>query len=217
VGDKVTVNGQGQVTVTKAKTKKVAGEDLASSAFLIVGDVEKTETWHLPVKFSTDDKTKRHIKSALARINQVKGITDEQRESARKKLYALAGQHGIDVNKEKAKLAMINNEIRKMTRARISRFARLHGDPGHALTFLDGELGKLAKGMCEVSNLSWLVQDVACLCSSVCAEQEWEGDTSSPLPGMLETAVGHLLDTLIAMVAEESEELRDHVADRVAG
>lgn len=205
------------IKVSTEKTKRVAGEDLPSTAFLIVGDVTKTDTWHLPVKFSTDDKTKRHIKSALARVNQVKGVSDQAREAAKKRLHALAAQHNIDVAKEKAKFAAITVKLRKLARTQVSRYARAHGDPGHALTFLDGELGKLAKGMCEVSNLSWMVQDLACLCHSVCCEQEWEGDETSPLPGMLETEVGHLLDTLVAMVAEESDELRDQVADRVAG
>ena len=40
------------------KTKRVAGEDLPASAFLIVGDSQDTSTWKLPVKFSDDAKTK---------------------------------------------------------------------------------------------------------------------------------------------------------------
>ena len=40
------------------KTKRVDGEDLPASAFLIVGSADDTSTWKLPVKFSTDDKTK---------------------------------------------------------------------------------------------------------------------------------------------------------------
>jgi hypothetical protein len=212
----------------KTKTKRVAGEDLTSDAFLIVGDKDRTETWKLPVKFSSDVKTKRHIRNALARISQVKGISEAQREAARKKLHSLASQHGIDVAEEQKKFLIIQSKIRKMARIKVSRYARVHGDPGHKLSFLDGELGKLSKrlsdersgklikGMCEVSNLSWLIQDLSCLVCQVINEQEYEGDDTSPLPGMLEANVDALLDSLIAMVAEEADELRDSIADRVS-
>jgi hypothetical protein len=70
--------------------------------------------------------------------------------------------------------------------------------------------------MCEVSNLSWLIQDLSCLVCQVINEQEYEGDDTSPLPGMLEANVDALLDSLIAMVAEEADELRDSIADRVS-
>ena len=57
----------------KKKTKRVAGHDLPPSAFLIVGDHDKTDTWHLPVDFPTEEESKSHIRNALARINQVQG------------------------------------------------------------------------------------------------------------------------------------------------
>ena len=216
--EKVEALFQTKSTTTKeasSKTKRVAGEDLPSEAFLIVGDKEKTNSWHLPVKFSSDAKTKRHIRNALARIDQVKGISEAQRDAARKRLSTMAAQHGIDVASEKMKLAVVTAKLRRMARGKISKYAREIGDPGHKLSFLDSDLGKLSKGMCEVSNLSWLVQDLSCLVYNVVSEQEWEGDETSPLPGMLEASMDQLLDTLIAMVAEEAEELRDQVADRV--
>ena len=58
---------------TVAKTKTVAGEKLEASAFAYVGDPEKTATWKFPIKFSDEAKTKRHIRNALARIDQGEG------------------------------------------------------------------------------------------------------------------------------------------------
>lgn len=197
-----------------AKTKRVAGEDLPASAFLIVGDPSKTDTWHLPVKFSTDAKSKRHVANALARINQVK-VGEPERAAAARKLKTLAEKYGIDVAEEQKKLATISAYLRKGMRARVNRLARSAGDPGHALTFIDDELGKLAKGMYEVSCLA---QHVGCLSNlfyNVLSEQEWEKDTDSPLPAMLETNVNDLLDTLVALVAEETREQREELARRL--
>lgn len=199
----------------KEKTKRVAGEDLPASAFLLVGDKEKTETWHLPVKFSSDAKTKRHIRNALARIDQVRGISDAAREAARKKLHGLAEQHGVDVADEKKKLAAVRGWLRKAVRARVNRLQRKVVDIGPVLTFVDDDLGRVAKGMFEVSRLAQVVDGLASLCHGVCWEQEWEGDLDSPLPGMLGDNVGALLDTLVALVAEETCELRDEVAEHL--
>ena len=208
----------------EVRTKRVAGEDLPASAFLLVGDPEKTETWNLPVKFSSGEKTKRHIRNALSRIDQVKGHAPEKVEAARKKLHALASQHGIDVKDDAKKLALVRAWIGKTLRTKINRYARTKGDPGHALEFLPGELGKiaifaksgqLAKGMYEVSRLAQLVDCVCCLFHQIASEQQWEGDLDSPLPSMLSENCSDLLDTLVAMVAEEGGEERDAIAERL--
>lgn len=81
------------------KTKRVDGEDLPSSAFLIVGDPADTSTWKLPVKFSTDDKTKSHVRNALARIDQVQGVSSSELAAAKKKLLSIAKRLGIDAGK----------------------------------------------------------------------------------------------------------------------
>lgn len=85
-----------------AKTKRVDGEDLPASAFLIVGDPEDTSTWKLPWKFSTDEKTKSHLRNALARFNQLKGVSDDEKAKAYKKLVKLCKKYGIDVTEEKS-------------------------------------------------------------------------------------------------------------------
>ncbi len=79
------------------QTKKVDGEDLTRDAFLLVGDPDKTDTWALPWKFSTAEKTKSHLRDALARFDQVEGFSEEALDKAWSKLVMLADHYGIDV------------------------------------------------------------------------------------------------------------------------
>jgi hypothetical protein len=83
-----------------AKTKRVDSEDLTSDCFIIVGDPEKTETWKLPYKFSSEEKTKSHLRNALARFNQLKGVSADEKAKAWKKLVRLCKQYGIKVEGE---------------------------------------------------------------------------------------------------------------------
>jgi hypothetical protein len=82
----------------KTNTKKVDGENLTADCFLIVGDPEKTDTWHLPWKFSDEDKTKSHLRDALARFDQVEGLSAEEKKAAHAKLVTLCKEHDIDVS-----------------------------------------------------------------------------------------------------------------------
>lgn len=83
-----------------SKTKRVDGEDLKSSAFAYVGDPEKTATWKLPIKFSTEEKTKSHIRNALSRFSQTKGIPAEEKPKVWKRIVAAAKAHDIKVSEE---------------------------------------------------------------------------------------------------------------------
>ncbi len=88
-------------SVTKAgKTKRVAGEDLTASDFIIVGDKDDTSTWKLPYKFSSNAKTKRHLRNALARFNQMTGLSADEKKKAWSKLKRLCSEYGIDVGEE---------------------------------------------------------------------------------------------------------------------
>lgn len=89
----------------ETKTKRKAGEDLPASAFLIVGDKDDPATWHLPWKFSTDEKTKSHLRNALARFNQVKGVSADVKKKAWKRLLTLCRKHEIDVSEEEKAMA----------------------------------------------------------------------------------------------------------------
>jgi hypothetical protein len=83
------------------KTRKVDGEDLTFGDFLI-GKVDDTSTWKLPVKFSTDIKTKSHLQNALARFNQLKDVSGDEKDAAWTKLVKLAKAAGIDVQAERS-------------------------------------------------------------------------------------------------------------------
>jgi len=78
-------------------TKKVDGENLTADDFIYVGDPEKTDTWHLPWRFSTEEKTVSHLRDALARFNQA-GIPPTKKAAAYEKLVKLCKEHGIEVS-----------------------------------------------------------------------------------------------------------------------
>jgi hypothetical protein len=85
------------------KTKRVDGEDLGPGAFAYVGDPDKTETWKLPIKFSTEEKTASHIRNALARFEQTQGIPAADKPKVLAKIKAAAKAHGIHVSGESEK------------------------------------------------------------------------------------------------------------------
>ncbi len=84
------------------KTERVDDEDLTADCFLIVGDPDKTSTWHLPWKFSTDGKTKDHLRDALSRFDQVEGVDKKALDAAWEKLQELCKKYGIDVSEKKS-------------------------------------------------------------------------------------------------------------------
>lgn len=102
------------------KTKRVDGEDLTSSAFAFVGDPEKTNTWKLPIRFSTEEKTKRHIRNALSRFGQTKGIPAGDKTKVWKRIVAAAKKHGIKVSEEDSiraatSLGITTEQLRALT------------------------------------------------------------------------------------------------------
>lgn len=104
---------KGSQTRADKKTKRVDGEDLTADCFLIVGDPDDPSTWKLPWKFSTEEKTKNHLRNALARFSQLKGVSDEDKQKAWEKLTKLCKEHDIDVSDEEAKSAPAFAEIQK--------------------------------------------------------------------------------------------------------
>jgi hypothetical protein len=97
------------------KTKRVDGEDLTSSAFAYVGDAAKTATWKLPIKFSTEEKSKSHIQNALSRIDQTQGIPEGEKAEVKAKIVAAAKEHGIHVSGDdsETKSEVMNIELAK--------------------------------------------------------------------------------------------------------
>lgn len=80
--------------------KTVDAEVLRADAFVIVGNPKDPETWKLPWKFSTEEKTKSHLRDALARFDQLEGVSAAEKEAAWEKLVSLCKQHGIEVSND---------------------------------------------------------------------------------------------------------------------
>ena len=86
----------------KVQTKEVDGEDLTSEDFIWVGNPHDVSTWALPWHFSTEEKTKSHLRNALARFDQEEKIPANQKAEAHAKLVRLAKEHGIEVSEPTA-------------------------------------------------------------------------------------------------------------------
>ncbi len=168
----------------EGKTKKVGGYDLPASAFLHVGDAEKTETWKLPVDFPDDEATKTHLRDAMSRFNQTEDIPAAEKHVIAQRLITKAKAHGIEVK----------------------TFAEEHvkAEFGHALK--KREANKLQKSMWDVGSLADILQSLCYMESRLASEAEWEGD-DSPVPGSLRTVLQTLKQIFIDLATEEVNEL----------
>lgn len=84
------------------KTKRVDDEDLEKDAFAYQGSDEPND-WHLPIDFSTEAKTKAHIRDAVARWNQTEMPDKDEKERARGRIRAAAKKHGIELSDDDLK------------------------------------------------------------------------------------------------------------------
>lgn len=87
------------------KTKRVGDEDLTADKFAYVGDPEKVATWKLPIHDAA------HVRNALARFGQTKGIPSDKKESVWKKIVAAAKKFGIHVSEEDSARAAISHDV----------------------------------------------------------------------------------------------------------
>lgn len=102
----------------QVKTKRVDGEDLTAGDFIWVGNYDKVDTWALPWHFSTDEKTKSHLRDALARFDQEDKIPESEKPEAHAKLVRLCKEHGIEVSESPTAEAddpLINIYRKKLT------------------------------------------------------------------------------------------------------
>ena len=82
----------------KVQTKEVDGEALTAEDYIWVGNPHDVSTWALPWHFSTDEKTKSHLRDALARFDQEEKIPSSEKAEAHAKLVRLCKEHGITVS-----------------------------------------------------------------------------------------------------------------------
>lgn len=105
-------------------TKRVAGEDLESSAFAYVGDAKKKSTWKLPIKFKSEAKTKRHIRKAIARFDQTDMPNASEKAKAWERITAAAKKYGIEIADEKDGKKSSMAEMQRQLQARVERLAK---------------------------------------------------------------------------------------------
>ncbi|MGA7524640.1 MAG: HK97 family phage prohead protease [Acidobacteriaceae bacterium] len=91
------------------KTKAVDGEALTADDFIIVGNPSDPETWHLPWRFSTEEKIKSHLRDALARFDQLKDLSNDVLKAAWKKLVGLCKEHDIEVSADDSDRSRVGN------------------------------------------------------------------------------------------------------------
>ncbi len=190
------------------KTKRVGGKDLPASSFAHTPDLEKTDTWQFPLH------TDSYVRVAIAQYNHMKSISSSDKPKVRAKIAAAAKNFKIDIASEQEKIAAIGATLRKAVRIYINKNAA--NIVSSRLLSLDSDLGKLNKGMYEVSNMACMLDDLQRLIYSVCWEQDWEEDTESPLPEMLSQNIAAFAETFIAMVNEETKELIAEVRSHAA-
>lgn len=185
----------------ETKTKRVAGEDLPHDCFAYVGDPEKTETWKLPIKFSSEEKTKRHIRNALARFDQTKGIPDDKKEEVKAKIHAAAKEHDIDVAEEGDKTESIRDQVKATVKAIIAK--RVGSED-------------LAKGLYEVGRFAEWLESLSWMYVSSIYERDMEGD-DSPIPEDIEEILHDSIEVFIAMATEEATELAARTVGKTTG
>lgn len=78
----------------RGKTKKVGGQELGPGSFAYVGDESDTSTWKLPIHDAN------HVRNALARFNQTKGIPEGEKSKVLSKIKAAAKKFGIKVSED---------------------------------------------------------------------------------------------------------------------
>jgi hypothetical protein len=78
-------------------TKRVDDEDLTKDCFAYRPD-DNHENWKLPIKFASEEKTKTHIRNAIARFADTDMPDAEEKPLAWQRIVAAAKKYGIEVN-----------------------------------------------------------------------------------------------------------------------
>lgn len=184
------------------KTKEVDGEALPPSAFAYVGDPDKVDTWHLPIKFSSEEKTKKHIRLAIAMFSLTGDIPESEKDKVWEKIVRAAKAHDIQVSSEKG-AAAVSTAVVVGNADKVS--LALERAVPKALKAKLAEW-KVEKGMYAVQQLAALIQDLAYLVISAKYEAELEDD-GSDLPEALLEDLKNIIETFRDQVVEETEEL----------
>ena len=181
------------------KTKRVAGEDLGPGAFAYVGDKNDPSTWKLPIHFSSEEKSKRHVRNALARFNQTQGIPEGEKEKVHSKILAAAKKYGIDSGDEAAKTARIIELL----------------EPGAVTKAV--EVAEVSKSLGNINDLTTVLMYLKWVLMDTQWEAMYEGDGGDERDAVLaveiEAAMEHLVEIANEMLDEETSELLGKAAE----
>lgn len=140
-------------------------------------------------------------------IHKLKSVNDSKQQVAK--------TQADKEEKKKIFEAKVKAYVRKRARIWVNKnFKKVSSRP--SFMKLDDNLGKLRKGMLEVSCFAELIDHLTYLFFMVCNEQMWEGDADSELPEDLQKNLNDLIDTLLKMISEETDELKEDVTARLA-
>ncbi|MGH9716410.1 MAG: phage major capsid protein [Candidatus Acidiferrales bacterium] len=152
--------------MAEKNTKRVAGEDLESSAFAYVGNAKKKSTWKLPIEFKSDAKSKRHIRNAIARFDQTEMPEKAAKAKAWDRIVAAAKKYGIKIEDEQDGKKSSIVEQQRQERVRADRLARgVAADPQSDDPALAWDSARAADagdgGLNELDELPVLYRDFA--------------------------------------------------------
>jgi HK97 family phage major capsid protein len=87
-----------EISVRKARTKRVDGADLPARCFVIVGDAERTATWSIPLIVPGNEaSTKNLIRNALAEFDTIEILDPKTKSHSWRRISAAAKKYGIAV------------------------------------------------------------------------------------------------------------------------
>lgn len=199
-GSKVPVPVEAEMDKTD-KTKRKGGKDCTAECFAFVGDADDPKTWKLVIKSPDGDAEweKRHVRAALARFNQTKGIPADKKPEVKAKIVAAAKRLGIEVSEdeEKADCLTLDKSFIKAEVAHIKQSIHAKADTADIT---------LRKDLFDVANFAEVLQRIAWLRYSAIQERDYEGDDSD-VPEELEENLISLSETFLAMAEEETAEL----------
>lgn len=195
----ITLLKAGVVIMPTGATKRYAGKDLPSSSFAFIGKSNDPNTWKLPI----DDAAA--ARRSLARCHQTSGISTGQKADVHARIVAACQKFGVNVEAEQKKTALVLEAFRKSVRIAVNRRVG-KGLFSPRLLAADTDLGKLHKGMYAVSNMAFMLEDLAVQYYMNVQEQMWEEDDSE-VPAMLQQLVEDFAATLIEMTDEETKEI----------
>jgi ATP-dependent Clp protease, protease subunit len=94
------------------KTREVDGEHLTAGDYIYAGNPDDPSTWSLPYKFASEEKTKSHLRDALARFDQDEVIPEAHKPEAHAKLVRLCKEYGIEVSQRGKPKNEVDHSIR---------------------------------------------------------------------------------------------------------